>query len=250
MTNTSKAVLITGALGGIGKALCTEFRKAGYFVIGTDLKQGDADCDVLVNLDVQDLCRKPSVVHDFKIEVLRLLESSGSRLTAIINNAATQLLNKTEEITIDEWDKTLQVNLVAPFFLVQTFLSQLEANSGSVVNIASVHATATKPDFVCYATSKSALVGMTKAMAVDLGSKMRINAISPAAVATPMLLAGFEGRDEEFKKLARMHPAGRIGIPAEIAKVALFLCSEAAGFITGSCLAVDGGIGSRLHDPV
>ncbi|MFN6000135.1 MAG: SDR family NAD(P)-dependent oxidoreductase, partial [Dolichospermum sp.] len=116
--------------------------------------------------------------------------------------------------------------------------------------ISSVHAISTKPGFVCYATSKSALVGMTKAMAVDLGADLRINAICPGATATPMLLAGFEGKEEEFQQLSNMHPLERIAQPDEIASVALFLVSQEASFITGASLSVDGGIGIRLHDPV
>ena len=145
---------------------------------------------------------------------------------------------------------TLDTNLVAPFLLIQKLLPMLEASQGSVVNIASVHATVTKPEFVCYATSKAALVGMTRAMAVDLGPRLRLNAINPAATATPMLLAGFEGRPEALKELSKMHPLERIAEPQEIAQTALFLCSDKARFITGACWALDGGIGARLHDPV
>jgi NAD(P)-dependent dehydrogenase (short-subunit alcohol dehydrogenase family) len=144
----------------------------------------------------------------------------------------------------------LNVNLVAPFLLVQALLQELENANGSVINIASIHAQVTKPEFVCYATSKTALVGLTRSMAVDLGGRVRINSICPAAVSTPMLMAGFEGKDDRFKELSRMHPLGRIGTPDEIAQVALFLASPAASFITGAAINVDGGIGSRLHDPV
>jgi NAD(P)-dependent dehydrogenase (short-subunit alcohol dehydrogenase family) len=126
----------------------------------------------------------------------------------------------------------------------------LEKAKGSVVNIASIHAVATKPGFVCYATSKAALVGMTRALAVDLGPRVRINAINPAATATPMLLAGFEGKAKQFEELSKMHPLERIAQPWEVAKTAIYLASDDASFITGSVLHIDGGIGGRLHDPV
>jgi NAD(P)-dependent dehydrogenase (short-subunit alcohol dehydrogenase family) len=102
---------------------------------------------------------------------------------------------------------------------------------------------------VCYATSKAALVGLTRALAVDLGSRVRVNAINPAAVATPMLLDGFKGKEALYAALGGMHPLGRIAEPAEIAQVALFLASRKAAFITGAAFDVDGGILSRLHDP-
>ena len=243
------AVLITGALGGIGQSLCGEFRSEGYFVIGTDLREGECDCDAFINVDIQSLCSNPSV-GDHLLKRVQDLLGLQAQLKAVINNAATQILNKTDDVTIEDWRITLDTNLVAPFLIIQKFLPLLEANEGSVVNIASVHAVVTKPEFVCYATSKAALVGMTRAMAVDLGPRIRLNAINPAATATPMLLAGFEGNPEALEELSKMHPLERIAEPREIAQTALFLCSDKARFITGACWALDGGIGGRLHDPV
>jgi NAD(P)-dependent dehydrogenase (short-subunit alcohol dehydrogenase family) len=94
------------------------------------------------------------------------------------------------------------------------------------------------------------LIGMTRALAVDLGSKVRVNAVCPAAIATPMLVAGFEGRPQAYQELADMHPVGRIGQPLEVARTCLLLADEQLGFLTGACIALDGGIGARLHDPV
>ena len=117
------------------------------------------------------------------------------------------------------------------------------------MNIGSVHAQATKPGFVSYATSKAALHGLTKALAVDLGGAVRVCAIAPAAIATDMLEAGFEGRASEREQLDAFHPAGRIGKPQEVAKVVAFLLQREMAFLTGSILTLDGGILSRLHDP-
>jgi NAD(P)-dependent dehydrogenase (short-subunit alcohol dehydrogenase family) len=118
-----------------------------------------------------------------------------------------------------------------------------------VVNIASVHAQLTKPGFAAYATSKSALVGLTRSLAVDLEGVVRVNCISPGATGTPMLVAGFEGREEALSQLGQCHPLGRIAAPEEVARVAVFLASDDASFIDGAVLDVDGGIGARLHDP-
>ncbi len=245
----TRAVVITGALGGIGQALCSEFRQAGYFVIGTDLQEGKAECDVFRQLDVRELVQNSEIREQFVQEVEATLAERSLRLAGLINNAAIQLLNPTEKIALDQWNVTLETNLLAPFFLTQALLGLLEDARGAVVNIGSVHAVATKPEFVCYATSKSALVGLTRSMAVDLGPRVRVNAINPGATATPMLLAGFENHPERLAELDRMHPLNRIGKPEEVAQAALFLCSEQAQFIAGSCLHVDGGVGVRLHDP-
>jgi NAD(P)-dependent dehydrogenase (short-subunit alcohol dehydrogenase family) len=144
----------------------------------------------------------------------------------------------------------MKVNAIVPFMLTKSFLPELKQASGSVVNIGSVHAQATKPGFIAYTTSKAALHGLTRALAVDLGPGVRINTLAPAATATEMLKAGFEGNPVGYGALEKVHPAGRIAEPEEIARIALFLVSEDAEFITGATLFADGGILSRLHDPV
>jgi NAD(P)-dependent dehydrogenase (short-subunit alcohol dehydrogenase family) len=243
-----KTALITGALGGIGQAMCAEFQRAGYFVIGTDRREGACACNAFLRVDIRELYTSSSVRKKLIADVRALTGNHG--LTVLVNNAAIQILNKTGDIQVSDWDATLQTNLIAPFLLLQALLTDLEKAKGSVVNIASIHSVATKPTFVCYATSKAALVGMTRALAVDLGPRVRVNSINPAATATPMLLAGFEGKSKEFDDLAKKHPLERIAQPWEVAKTAIFLASEDAAFITGACLHIDGGIGGRLHDPV
>lgn len=246
MSDCAMTALITGAAGGIGRVLCAEFGKAGYRVIATDVAgESKVPCDHFIEADLKALCRDEVCLKRF-IEQLNLPVSG---LTALINNAAVQVLNRTERVSVQDWRDTVDVNVFAPFLLTQALLPYLEKAGGSVVNIGSVHAMATKPGFVCYATSKAALVGLTRALAVDLGGRIRVNAINPAAVATPMLRHGFEGRDAQFSILGGMHPVGRIAEPAEIAQAVLFLASRNAAFITGAAFDVDGGILSRLHDP-
>jgi NAD(P)-dependent dehydrogenase (short-subunit alcohol dehydrogenase family) len=172
----------------------------------------------------------------------------GSGVAALVNNAAVQLLGSTDTLTADDWRTTLDVNVLAPFLLTQGLLPELERAGGSVVNVASVHAHLTKRGFVAYATSKAALVGLTRSLAVDLGSRVRVNAVLPAATATPMLHAGLG--PGEVDTLGAMHPLGRVARPGEIAAAVVYLASGAASFVTGAVLAVDGGIGARLHDPI
>jgi NAD(P)-dependent dehydrogenase (short-subunit alcohol dehydrogenase family) len=243
-----KAVLVTGALGGIGRALCAEFAAAGYRVVGTDRAAGSLDSGTLVTTDLRKLVGQAESRAIFVDAVHRAL--NGATLTTLVNNAAVQILGGTDEVRIEDFQLTLETNLLAPFVLTQMFIDDLSSASGSVINIASVHAVATKPRFVVYATSKAALVGLTKSMAVDLGPRLRVNAILPAAVSTSMLVDSFAGLDEEFGRLSEAHPLRRIAMPREVARAAVFLASDAANFMTGSCLEVDGGIGSRLHDPV
>ena len=244
----AKTALITGAAGGIGQALCAEFSQAGYRVIATDrIRANDIDCDTFIKLDLESICHSLDTLEEF-VEYIRN-ELGGDGLNVLVNNAAIQILGSAGDITVKDWARTMDINLTAPFLMTQALLDDLESAAGNVVNVASVHAKATKPGFVAYATSKAALVGLTQALAVDLGGRVRVNAINPAATSTDMLRAGFEEKQEVFDELQRMHPIGRIAEPSEVAQLAVFLASKSASFITGSCIDVDGGILVRLHDP-
>lgn len=242
-----KTALITGAAGGIGQALCLAFRRAGYRVIGTDRKPVVDDCDVFIAADLEALVRDDRSCEE-TLEGFRAVLEAGS-LNVLVNNAALQIKKPAEQLSVRDWQRSFDINVVAPFALIQGLLPELKRSRGSVVNIASVHARLTKPGFAAYATSKSALVGMTKSLAVDLGGSVRVNCINPAATETPMLVAGFAGCEEELAQLGRCHPLGRIADAHEVAQVAVFLASEAASFVNGAAIDVDGGIGARLHDP-
>ena len=245
----SQAVLITGISGGIGGALGRTYRHAGYFVIGTGRRKPESDsCDSFLPIDLNLLATDDAALRQLYDHVI---EAKGHRpLHALVNNAAVQILASTEDVSSADWQRTLNVNLTAPFRLVQAFLPELEQANGSVLNIGSVHGQATKSSFAAYATSKAALHGLTRALAVDLGSRVRVNCLAPAAISTPMLLAGFDGQPEKFKELEACHPVNRIGDPEECAKAALFITSKDAGFVTGVTLYLDGGVLSRLHDPL
>lgn len=247
--NARKTALITGAAGGIGHTLATIFTEHGYQVLALDQSSqpDDLACWQYLQLDLQKLSSDPDHAAMILSSIRQVLGQSG--LHVLINNAAVQVLGGVESLTVPDWRRTLDVNLLAPFVLTQGLLAQLEAADGCVVNISSIHARLTKANFVAYATSKAALSGMTRAMAVDLGGRVRINAIEPAAIATEMLEAGFAGQPERYTMLADCHPQGRIGTPAEVAALALSLASGELRFLHGACVALDGGISGRLHDP-
>lgn len=171
-------------------------------------------------------------------------------LKALINNAAVQILGGVDTLSRQDWLQTLNVNLLAPFLWVQALLQPLEKAQGSVVNISSIHARLTKKDFVAYATSKAALSGMTRSMAVDLQDRVRVNTIEPAAVGTDMLKAGFEHAPARYKELENCHPQLRVATPQEVARLALAIVDGGAAFLHGSCIDLSGGIGGRLYDPL
>jgi NAD(P)-dependent dehydrogenase (short-subunit alcohol dehydrogenase family) len=246
----NRAAVITGSAGSIGRAMCEVFKAAGYKVIGLDIKDQDGvEADEWLH---GDLIRFVSDA-EYRYRVLGSIRSAAgdSPIGVLCNNAAEQRLARTENVSMDDWQVSLDVNLTAPFLLAQGLLQDLEDAGGSIVNIASIHARLTKPGFVAYATTKSGLIGLTKALAVDLGGRVRVNAVCPAAIDTPMLREGFEGRSSsDLDALRVCHPAGRIGQPNEVAELALWLASPKASFVSGACYEIDGAISSRLHDPV
>jgi NAD(P)-dependent dehydrogenase (short-subunit alcohol dehydrogenase family) len=242
-----RTALVTGAAGGIGEALCQAFGGAGYRVLGTDREPAGRHCDAFVTADLARLARDEAYRGQILAELRAALGEN--ELRVLVNNAAVQIVRSTPALRQEDWQQTLETNLLAPFYLVQGLLGELERARGAVINIGSIHTALTKPGFVCYATSKAALAGLTRSLAVDLGATVRVNGISPAATETPMLLAGFEGRQESLDALSSVHPIGRIAKPSEVAKVAVFLASDDASFITGSILDVHGGIGACLLEP-
>ncbi|OFV93576.1 MAG: short-chain dehydrogenase, partial [Acidobacteria bacterium RIFCSPLOWO2_12_FULL_54_10] len=164
---------ITGANGGIGQALVRTFHDAGYQVIATDITDQLADlpCAHFIQADLGRLVEDETYGAGILECIRGWLQNNG--LNVLINNAAIQILGGTDKLTRTDWRQSLNVNLLAPFFLTKSLLPELEAARGCVVNISSIHARLTKRNFVAYATSKAALSGMTRALAVDLGARVR-----------------------------------------------------------------------------
>ena len=241
--------LVTGAAGGIGQALVRVFCSSGYNVIATDIvcQPAGLTCARYIQADLARIVEDETYATEIFASVRRCLNGHG--LHALINNAAIQILGGADSLARQDWRQTLDVNLLAPFFVTQALLPELEAAKGCVVNISSIHARLTKKNFVAYATSKAALSGMTRALAVDLGPRVRVNAIEPAAIETDMLKAGFAGKLELYQQLENCHPQHRVGQPEEVAQLALAIVSGGMDFLHGACVQLDGGVSARLFDP-
>jgi len=249
MTQRSKIALIPGAAGGIGRSLVEVFHDAGYHIIATDMaaQPQDLHCRCYLQADLAHFVEDEVYASEVISAIRKTLHGAG--LNTLINNAAIQILGGAESLSRQDLRTTLDVNLLAPFLLTQALLPELEAAKGCVVNIGSIHARLTKKNFVAYATSKAALAGMTRALAVDIGPRVRINAIEPAAIETAMLKDGFNGKPELYRQLEACHPQQRIGQPEEVARLALAISAGGMNFLHGSCIGLDGGIAGRLFDP-
>ena len=246
---TQQTVIITGACGGIGRELVNEYRGANFHVIAID---SSPKIDELGDVDFLEfnLARLVSDIESKTLLKNAIQKMVGqNQIKALINNAAIQTVKRFEDVNVKDWQETLGVNLLAPFFFTQLFLEELTISNGSVLNISSIHASQTKKGFSVYATSKAALSALTRLLAIELGSRVRVNAIEPGAISTQMLESGFLTEPEKRKLLDKLQPMERIGEPSEVAKLALFLTSDSARFINGSTVAIDGGIRNQLHDP-
>lgn len=237
----SHAVIVTGAAGGIGRAICERFRKGGYLVIGIDRHEADA-ADEWLSIDIGDL----GPLREAAAEI-----SAKHSLAAVVHNAAVQPMAGAGDTAYDIFVEAMRVNVLAADSLVHATRANLAERRGSVVVVSSVHASATTAGINAYATSKAALEGWVRSAAIDLGPDIRVNAVRPGAIDTAKLQEGFArwGADVALERRAVLEsrtPLRRIGEPEEIAAAIAFLAGPEASFITGSTLVVDGGASACL----
>lgn len=249
--NKQKTVLITGAAGGVGRATVKLFNEKGWRVIGVDRKEiyeGFPSDGLYIRADISSAANLETIFER--------ASTYTHSLDAVVNNAGYQISKPLIETTAEEWDLVMASNLRAAFLGVKLGYRLLKAEGGgAIINVSSVHAVATSANIAAYAASKGGLLALTRAMAIEFApDNIRVNAVLPGAVDTPMLRAGFRrGRpgelpeEEQMAALAAKTVNGRVGKPAEIASVIYFLAdSEQSSFMTGQAIAVDGGATCRL----
>jgi NAD(P)-dependent dehydrogenase (short-subunit alcohol dehydrogenase family) len=237
----TRAVIVTGAAGGIGRAICARFKKEGLVVIGVDRRPCD-NVDQWLEVDIGDL------------GPLRTAASAVSetyQLAAVVHNAAVQPMAGAGDTPYATFVETMRVNVLAADSLVHATRENLAQQRGSVVVVSSVHAAATTAGITAYATSKAALEGWVRSAAIDLGPDIRVNAVRPGAIDTAKLQEGFarwgaEVATERRAVLEARTPLRRIGTPDEIAAAVSFLAGSESSFVTGSTLVVDGGASACL----
>lgn len=246
-----KTVLITGAAGGVGQATVKLFNEKGWKIVGVDRKERYADFpeeSQFIQADISIPANLEMIYHK--------ASEFTTTLDAVVNNAGFQISKPLIETTAEEWDLVMASNLRAAFLGVKLGYHLLKAEGGgAIINVSSVHAVATSANIAAYAASKGGLLALTRAMAIEFApDNIRVNAVLPGAVDTPMLREGFRrGRpgelpeEEQFAALARKTVNGRIGLPSEIASVIFFLAdNDQSSFMTGQSIVVDGGATCRL----
>ena len=246
-----RTVLITGAAGGVGRATVEVFAQANWHVIGVD-RALFGDTFPAGGLFVQ-----ADLSHPEELEtIFEQVHNFTAKLDALVNNAALQIVKPIIETSVEEWDAVMASNLRSVFLGAKLAHPMLKLGSGgAIVNVSSVHAIQTSANIAAYAASKGGILALTRAMAIEFApDNIRVNAILPGAVDTPMLHAGLsrghvQGGNliDRLENLASKTVNGRIGQPAEIAHAIYFLADNSqSSFMTGQALVVDGGATARL----
>jgi NAD(P)-dependent dehydrogenase (short-subunit alcohol dehydrogenase family) len=250
-----KVALVTGGTSGIGRETAVLFAKAGAKVVvaGRRELEGKETVDLIRGAGGDGLYVKADVSKASEVEALiqKTVEKFG-RLDNAFNNAGIEgvwvpLIKQTEE----DWDRTIDVNLKGVWLCLKYEILQMlkQGGGGAIVNMASISGLVGFSGAAAYSASKHGVMGLTKAAALETArSKIRINAVCPGAVETPLADRVF-GAPAVHKYVVSIHPIGRFGRPAEIAEAVVWMCSDRASFMTGQSLVLDGGFLAGQNSP-
>lgn len=240
-----KVIIVTGSTFGIGKSTAIAFAQRGAKVVLSDWKEdkdtlsiikengGDVifvKCDVSIEDDVKKLVSETISRYD--------------RLDFAFNNAGTEgILAPAVDCSNDNWERTININLKGVWICMKYQIPEmLKVGGGVIVNNASIAGLVGLGDLPAYVASKHGVIGLTKNVALDYAKhNVRVNAVCPGVIQTPMIDRFTEVKPKVIEQLIAAKPIGRAGQPEEIAETVVFLCSNAASFITGQAIAVDGG---------
>ncbi|MCR4268781.1 SDR family NAD(P)-dependent oxidoreductase [Nitratireductor sp. ZSWI3] len=243
---TGRTVIVTGASGGIGHGIAGRLAEAGANVVCHYHGNRDAAEALAAGIGERALAAAGdlSVEADVAALMAGALDGFGA-VHAVVNNAGHQPVAPLREIAPTDWAQMMAVNTTAPFLLTRAFAAHVDARGGggAVVNIASIEGHQPAPGHAHYAASKAALLMFTKAAALELGGLgIRVNSISPGLIHRDGIEEGWPEGVDRWKAAA---PLGRLGQPQDIGDAVLFLVSDAARWVSGADLVVDGGVGTR-----
>lgn len=235
----ARVALVTGANTGIGLAVAERLQRDGCALVYVTQERGDEERETCERLSAHgpvhwadgDLS-DPDVPGRLVSEAV---DAFGG-LDVLVNNAGLTSAKPALELTADDFDRIFSVDVRGAFLLARAAVPAMEGRSGSIVNITSVHEHVPRPGFLLYAAAKAALGMLTEGLAIELaGRGIRVNAVAPGVIAT-------ERNVEDAQSLASLVPLGRPGTPEEVADAVSFLAGDAARYVTGTSLVVDGGM--------
>jgi len=249
----NKSVVITGSGSGIGRACAIEFAKAGASVVVADIDVQAAEETVRLILASGGKAFACQADVSVPASVAALVDRTiqlYSGIDVLVNNAAVQVNKTIEDTTFEEWNTQMAVNIGGVFLCSKLFLPHLKTRHGNIVNMSSVNGYFVEPSCAGYCATKAAIIGITKAMAIDHGHEgVRVNCICPGYIDAGLAEGYFQSQPDPAQArvdAGKLHALWRIGKPEEVAQVAIFLASDDASFVTGSAYVVDGGFGSGL----
>ena len=257
MSLSGKTALVTGSTAGIGEAFATAFAHSGCNVVVNGLGDSETIAGLCARLEA---LGASVLFHDADVgvpaEIEAMVGAAQQRFGGIdilVNNAVTRHYAPIEDFPVDAWDRALAINLSAAFHTIRLTLPGMkQRNWGRIINMASIHATNVVPERVDYVTTKHAIVGLTRAVALETAQTgVTCNAISPGLVLTPncerqIARKVSEGatRDDAIRDMLEIRqPSRRLIMPAEVAALGIFLCSDAASNISGADMPIDGAWG-------
>jgi len=248
-----KVAVVTGAGNGIGKAIAIALANAGAKVVVADIEAaaGEQTAQEILNKGGQASAIQTDVADENSVGRLasRVVEAFG-QVHILVNNAAVQISKTVVDTTPEEWNRQMAVNVGGVFLCSRRFLPLLRQTSGVIINLSSVNGFFAEPACAGYCATKAAILGLTKAMAIDHGREgIRVHAICPGYIDAGLAESYFQSQPDPARarnEAGNLHALGRIGRPEEIARAAVFLASEDASFITGSAIIVDGGFSAGL----
>lgn len=228
-----KNILITGGSRGIGRAMTEKFSQNGWRVFFTYEKE-----DILAK-QVSDITGAYRIKGMNASEIKKVIKKYG-KLNALINNAGISEQKMFQDITNEDWDRMFDINMRKIFEITREFYTDfINQKKGSIINISSIWGISGASCEVHYSASKAAVIGFTKALAKEAGpSGVRVNCIAPGVIDTDM---NSNIDKEEMENLKYITPLGRLGKPEDVADLAVYLCSDAAEFVTGQVICCDGG---------
>ncbi len=243
-----RVAIVTGGAQGIGLAISQVFLNAGASVAIGDIddqagswameKLGQPGRTLCVSTDVS---QEPAVVALMERTINRF-----GRIDYLINNAGFSRNKPLAQLTLADWNAVIGTNLTGTMLCAKYAAPHLKTAKGAIVNIASTRALMSEPNTEAYSASKGGILALTHALAMSLGPETRVNCISPGWIVTQ----GFHREEKPPQPLSKQdhaqHPCGRAGVPQDIAAMALYLCSDAAGFITGQNFIIDGGMTKKM----
>jgi NAD(P)-dependent dehydrogenase (short-subunit alcohol dehydrogenase family) len=239
-----KNVIVTGGAQGIGKGICKFLIESGYTVTAIDV-DAEALNELLDEIKtIEIVCGDVSDEKDIQ-RIVSCFENS--ELHGIVNNAAIGMNKKVSDLSREEWDRVLAVNLTGPFLMAKYAYQYLKKTNGAIVNIASTRAFMSEPCTEAYSATKGGIVSLTHALAISFAPEVRVNCISPGWIE----VGDYKKKSEVQKVLhteadKMQHPVGRVGVPNDIAAMVEYLLSDKSSFITGQNFVIDGGMTKKM----